>query len=44
MTKAIVIATLISLVIVTFFYIQNTKRINAFDQWKIKFGAPYQAE
>lgn len=44
MNKGVVIAALIALTAVTLFYVQETKRVDAFDQWKMSFGTPFEAE
>ena len=44
MNKGVVIAALIALTAVSIFYVQESKKIDAFEQWKLTFGIPFAAE
>jgi len=41
MNKTVVIAALIALTAVTVFYVQESKEVDAFEQWKLSFGTPF---
>jgi L-lactate permease len=44
MNKTVVIAALIALTAVTVFYVQESKEVDAFEQWKLSFGTPFAPE
>jgi hypothetical protein len=44
MNKTVVIAALIALTAVTVFYVQESRQVDAFGQWKLSFGTPFAPE